>query len=195
MKFNFKTKLILKIAITLGFINSVFASECNPQKLNEIFSLLAQRNNLEEGVAAYKFIQKKPIFDSGIELNALNDTFKRAQENKINPNDLMVFAQIQMDQAKFIQQYWTNIWIMHPDMQPDPDITPGIDTLKAQINALDNKIYEQLVENISSLQVCSQDEMLKQMTKATSKTKGIPQNPDYNRLTVSAISNISPLGQ
>lgn len=191
MTLNLKTKLIVSLAGMIGSITPAFASECNPQKLNEVFSLIAQRSSLEEGVAAYKFIQKKPVYDASVELNALTNIRKIAVANQVNPNDLMVFAQIQMDQAKFIQQYWINFWTTNADNQPDPAITPSIDSLKSQINALDDKMYSQLITNINELQVCSQDEMLKQMTKANGKIRGIPQNPNYNHLTVSAISNIS----
>ena len=35
----------------------------------------------------------------------------------------MVFAQIQMDQAKFIQDYWIAHWNANKENQPDPEVT------------------------------------------------------------------------
>ncbi|MBX9865701.1 MAG: hypothetical protein K2Y14_02220 [Burkholderiales bacterium] len=195
--FNLKlrNKYLISLLLAFGISTTSFASECDSKKLEPVFDLMVQRTKLMEGVAAYKFTQKQQPYDAATELKVLSNVHKIAEDNKLDPSDLMVFAQIQMDQAKQVQQYWLNYWGTHATNQPDPAITPGIDSLRQQINAIDAKLYSKLIANLANLQICSQAEMRKQMSAAYTDVRGIPSTPDYNSLTVSALSNISPTGQ
>lgn len=184
-------KLLIGSLCCVAFSQNVFAGECNTKKLDDLFATMAARSALMEGVAAYKFINKQSVYDAPRELKVLQNTQDIAKKNKIDSGDLMVFAQIQMDQAKFIQDYWIARWNANTDNQPDPEVTPGIDSLRKQINALDDKIYTQLINNLSDIEICNQPTILKHLDKAFSNVKGIPQSPAYNQLTASAIANLS----
>jgi chorismate mutase-like protein len=184
-------KLLIGSLCCVAFSQNVFAGECNTKKLDDLFATMAARSALMEGVAAYKFINKQTVYDAPRELKVLQNTQDIAKKNKIDSGDLMVFAQIQMDQAKFIQDYWIARWNANTDNQPDPEVTPGIDSLRKQINALDDKIYTQLINNLSDIEICNQPTILKHLDKAFANVKGIPQNPAYNQLTASAIANLS----
>lgn len=192
---NLRNKCLIGLFLAVGVITPSLAGECDSKKLEPVFNLMAQRTMLMKGVAAYKFTQKQQIYDATTELKVLNNVRKIATTNKLDASDLMVFAQIQMDQAKQIQQYWLTYWDAHTEDQPDPGITPGIDSLRQQIDAIDAKLYTQLIANLPNLQICSQAEMRKQMNTAYEGIHGIPRAPDYNALVVSALSNIAPIGQ
>lgn len=195
LSLNLRNKSLVGLFLTIGIITPSFAGECDSKKLEPVFNLMAQRTMLMKGVAAYKFTQKQQSYDANTELKVLNNVHKIATTNKLDSSDLMVFAQIQMDQAKQIQQYWLTYWNAHTDDQPDPAITPGIDSLRQQIDAIDAKLYTQLMANLPNLQICSQAEMRKQMNTAYSGIHGIPSTPDYNSMVISALSNIAPVGQ
>ena len=130
--FNLKlrNKCLIGLLLSFGISTTSFASECDSKKLDPVFDLMVQRTKLMEGVAAYKFTQKQQPYDAATELKVLLNVRKIAEDNKLDPSDLMVFAQIQMDQAKQVQQYWLNYWNTHAANQPDPAITPGIDSLR-----------------------------------------------------------------
>jgi chorismate mutase len=122
-----------------------------------------------------------------------------ANNNKLNPNDLMLFSQIQMDQAKLIQTYYIDYWKIHKDDQPDLSITPSIDALRSQIDALDDQIYTNIIANTSNLAICSQATMLKHLNVAytdLNQAKALKSMPiEYNKIIVSALNNISPVGE
>lgn len=192
-------KVFLGFLLGTSIITNASAGECNVKSLDNIFSLMAKRNTLMVGVAAYKFAQNQYIYDAAREVEVLKNVQQVAANNKLNPNDLMLFSQAQMDQAKLIQATYLDYWKKNPADQPDPSITPGISSLRTQINKLDDQIYAGIVANSSQISICSQDIMLKHLNAAYagSNTMKVMSSVaiDYNKIIVSALSNISPAGE
>lgn len=192
-------KNIFGLFLSLGLISSSFAGECDIKKLDPLFSLMAKRNTLMVGVASYKFTQKETVYDPAREIAVLKNTEKLANTNKLNSSDLMLFAQMQMDQAKLIQANYLQKWKDNPSNLPDPAITPGIDSLRTQINHIDEQIYANVITNLPTIQICSQPIMLKHLNNAYTSSSELKTMAtvatDYNRLVISALSNISPAGQ
>lgn len=188
-------KIIFGLLLSIGLTNLTFAGECDIKKLDPLFGLMKDRNFLMMGVGAYKFMQNQYVYDPEREVEVLRNVQQVAENNKLNTNDLMLFSQTQMDQAKFIQFSYMDYWKHHPEDQPDLSITPGIDSLRKQINQLDDKIYLQIINNLPQLQICSQEIMLKNLNAQYLNMPRMTPALEYNRLVVSALSNISPAVQ
>jgi chorismate mutase-like protein len=192
-------KIIIGLLFTVGLTSMSFAGECNTEKLDSLFAIMAKRDTLMIGVAAYKFTHNQSTYDLPREMQVLKNVQTIANNNKLNPNDLMLFSQIQMDQAKLIQTYYIDYWKIHKDDQPDLSITPSIDALRSQIDALDDQIYTNIIANTSNLAICSQATMLKHLNVAytdLNQAKALKSMPiEYNKIIVSALNNISPVGE
>lgn len=180
------------IAITLlAFSANSYAAQCNTKSLDSMFNLMAKRNSLMMGVAAYKYIKKSSVYDAKQELGVLQNSLNIADTYQLNADKLMVFIQIQMDISKQIQTQLIEHWKTVPADAPDPAITPDLTTLRSQIAAIDAKLYPQIANNVSNLKQCSQSTILKQYTKAMQDIKGIPSDPDYNLIVIAALKNIT----
>lgn len=188
-------KIVFGLLLSIGLTSFTFAGECDIKKLDPLFGTMKDRNYLMMGVGAYKFMQNQYIYDPEREIEVLKNVQQVASNNKLNSNDLMLFSQAQMDQAKFIQYSYMDYWKHHPKDQPDLSITPGIDSLRKQINQLDDKIYSQIIDNLPQLQICSQEIMLKHLNAQYNNMPHMTAALEYNRLIVSALSNIAPAGQ
>ncbi len=185
-------KLAKLLAIPLLVLTTnTYAAQCNTKSLDSMFNLMAQRNSLMMGVAAYKYIKKSSIYDSKQELTVLQNSLNTADTYQLNADKLMVFVQIQMDLSKQIQSQLVEHWKAVPSDAPDPAITPDLSTLRGQIAAIDNKLYSQIAANVGNLKQCNKDTVLSQYTKAMQGIKGIPSDPDYNLIVIAALKNIS----
>lgn len=179
----------LLVILSVIVANS-YAGECKIDQLNPLFQKMSERSTLMVGVAAYKYNQKSFIYDNEQELKILNDVAQIANKKNLDTSSLMLFAQIQMDQAKYIQHQEIVQWKQTPSSAPDRGITPDIKTLRTQISQLDEQIYSLIGSNIKTLQACPQETIFKNLER-TYNNSSIPSTSEYNKMIASALGNLS----
>ena len=179
------TKIIL-ISFFIMLLGNIQA-ECLAFK--PVFELMGKRALLLQDVAANKYKRGQSIFDASQELKVLQQLDNNAAKWGLDNYSLMQYAQLQMDLAKHIEQYWLNLWQSNPQLAPKAGQYQDLANLRQQIQVLDQKIYPNLAQSIQ-LNTCINSEIQAEFAANFKLIKGIPTTPDFSKLMVNAILTI-----
>ncbi len=159
-------------------------AQCLPFK--PVFKLISQRASLLKDVAANKYKSKQSVFDATQELKVLQRINASSSNLGLESYSLIQYAQLQMDLAKQIEQYWLDLWQSNPQLAPKAGQYQDLVSLRAQIQSLDQQIYPHLASAIK-LNYCSITAVEEEFMDSFSLIKGIPTEPDFSKLMVNAI--------
>lgn len=181
------TKIMLISATIIMWSN--LQAECLAFKAS--FDLMSRRAALLKGVAANKYQLGHNIYDASQELNVLQQVDKLAVKLDVERYSLLQYAQLQMDMAKHIEQYWLNLWQSNPLLAPKANQYQDLAEVRQQIQALDQQIYPNLAQAIKS-NSCTSIEIQTEFATSFKLVQGIPVAPDFSKLLVNSILAIKP---
>jgi chorismate mutase-like protein len=176
------------ILISFSFLTvSNLQAECLAFK--PVFELMRKRAMLLKDVAANKYKLKQNVFDASQELKVLQRVGSQAGNSGLEKYSLMQYAQLQMDLARHIEQYWLNSWQNNPQLAPKTGQYQDLAHLRQQIQVLDQQIYPHLAQSIKS-NTCTNIEVQDEFATSFKLVQGIPVSPDFTKLMVNAILTI-----
>ncbi|MBV1907471.1 MAG: gamma subclass chorismate mutase AroQ [Pseudomonadales bacterium] len=118
------------LAILLGLTLSWLATTCHAKTTSGLILTINQRLGLMQEVAAYKWINNKPIEDLAREAIVLDAAVNTALNYGIHPGSSKQFFKLQISAAKEVQNYWFSVWqsANPPALAPDliNDIRPKL---------------------------------------------------------------------
>ncbi len=172
---------------------SAYASNCQTDTLKTVFKFVADRAQLMKFVAADKYEQKKPAYAAAQEIKVLNRVEQIAKDQGLPVYPLLIFAQVQMDLSKYIEEYWLDQWRKDPaSYQPDK---MSLAQLRNEIGQIDAKLYPAIKDALESLKRCSLSTSSKLFLEAMKPVKGVPQEPDYTQIMLQALIGVAQNAQ
>jgi cyclohexadienyl dehydratase len=105
---------------------------------SEVVDLMAQRLELMQFVAAWKYAKSLPIADAAREAVVLDATVERAAALGIEPVSARALFALQIELARNVQARWIDAW-KHGASPPEPlrdlgsDLRPALDTLGSRL--------------------------------------------------------------
>jgi len=114
---------------------------------NEIalFRLIARRANTLKTVAAYKYINGASLFDAQRERVLMQNNIKKATDNGLPVLRVLIFAQMQMDFSKHIEQSWVELWQTPGSTltkeEVEQEVPPDLGAVRSEIMEIDKELY------------------------------------------------------
>ncbi len=187
-------RLLLLSTLLLITSLSYAAVPCSMARLNPSLQIMAQRAQLMHEVAAYKFVHNLPIYDAKQDLTILQHVNGIAKDKGFDPQSLLIFAQIQMDMSKYIETYWIHYWQTHPNDRPNPRRVESSMKMRLQLISIGHKLYPAIKEALPYYHGCTLPQLTMAFNHNFSRIAGVPHNPDYAAIYLSALKNIHNVG-
>jgi len=143
---------------------------------------------LLKDVAADKYVTHKSAYDATQELKVLNNVDKLANSVGLDNYSVMLFAQIQMDMSKQIEEYWLDIWNKNPSLAPKPGQYKGLTVVRSQIQVIDKQLYPALAKVPKNQ--CGTYNIQEEFKSGFSQVQGIPTTPDFSMLMINSVLSI-----
>jgi len=133
----------MKYAILLLFVVGCQQPAGNPptQARTALLTAMNDRLTLMEQVAAYKFVNKKPIADPEREAALLEAMETRAPSFGLPPQDVRRFFEAQIEAAKMVQANLMGTWQASGLNLPAP---PSLDELRQKIDRVNEALLHAL---------------------------------------------------
>lgn len=163
-------------------------------ELVNLFEMIAGRAALIKQVAANKYLSQKPIYDAVQEINVLKQVKKTATEYRLPEAPLLIFAQIQMDMAKHIEQYWMDYWTKQPHSFEQETVIP-LTQIRERMQATGKLLYQAMSQALPALKSNSIEKKLMLFKQAFGDVKGIPSSPDYCQMMLHALVDVGQNAQ
>ncbi len=161
---------------------------------------MSQRAALMKDVAAYKWIENHnaTAYNASQEIKVLNSVKSIAIKNHFNVDSVFVFAQIQMDLSKQIENYWLNYWNnpnTPPIKKPTKNNVISLSKLRTKIIAIDSKLFPAIKDSLKHIHQMKSHKLLKKITRAFTQQSGeilpgIPKKPNFLRILSTVLNNI-----
>lgn len=184
--------LTLMIAFIFGC--TAQADPCLIQKIKPcpsapttcLFQYIHQRECLMQAVAAVKYQHHQPIYDANQENTVLLNTQKNAEKYHLNPIQLQIFSQIQMDLSKQIESYWITRWESQHLSPPKPSMK--LIDLRKTIAQLDQLTLSALIKSLPTLQNPKNYDTLSDQLTQSLNLPGAP--PTYRLMLLTTLTQI-----
>ena len=164
-------------------------TEPESQELTQIFNLIAKRANLMKAVAFNKHITNHNIYCATQEIKLLRRIQKIATELSLPVYPVMIFAQIQMDLSKYIEQYWLDHWNKSDNQNHDNDFS--LKQLRLTIKEIDHQLYSAIKQAVPILKNFSLATIMPLFDQAMTKVPGMPLSPNYGHMVLYALTAIA----
>ena len=188
-------KLSFRYALGVIFLTTnVVVAYADCSAFQPVLNLMQQRALLLKDVAANKYNAHPPqsVYDAKQELKVLNNLASNANKLGLDKNNLLQFAQLQMDFSKQVEEYWLSIWQANNALAPQTGSYKSLAEVRQQIQKIDGSLYPALALALNAKNKCNLSTLKNQFTTSFKSIAGIPQNPDFSELLTSALLNITP---
>ncbi|MCF6764144.1 hypothetical protein L3V82_00030 [Thiotrichales bacterium 19S3-7] len=186
-----KKTLIAASVVSLVAATATYADDnCNIEKINTAFELMAKRTELIKGVAANKYVTDGKVYAAAQEVKVLNGAQAYAQAHGLNAGSFMLFSQMQIDVSKQIESYWINYWRNHPKQAPTKSTIQSLSTLRSELVKLDGRLFPALQAAVTSFKHCSNHQIQEAFNQQFSVIKGIPVSPSYGDMLLQSVKGI-----
>lgn len=163
------------------------------QKLTQIFDLIAKRANLMKEVAANKYLKRQGVYVAAREIKLLDDTQKIAKLHSLPIYPLMIFAQMQMDLSKHIEQYWLDSWDRQP--QSIPRKSSSLNDFRLEIEHIDGQLYPAIKLATPLLKKLSLATIMPLFDAVMATVLGVPSSPNYGYIILYALIAVATATQ
>lgn len=163
------------------------------QKLTQLFDLIAKRANLMKEVAADKRLKRQGVYVAAREIKLLDNTQKIAKSHSLPVYPLMIFAQMQMDLSKYIEQYWLDSWDRQP--QSISRKSSSLKDLRLKIEHIDGQLYPAIKLATPLLKKLSLATIMPLFDEAMTNVLGVPSSPNYGHIMLYALIAVATATQ
>ena len=136
--------LLVFLCLLMSPLNAT-SSPANTPEFERLLSLVDQRLQLMQNVAAYKYANHIAIENKQREKVVLASAIASAQKLQLDPATLEPFFRLQIKFAKIIQKGWIESWQAEDGLSQDADaITDLKNNIRPKLIALGAKLVEQI---------------------------------------------------
>lgn len=183
-----RIKIVLSFIVM--FVSIVCYADCT--EYQALFNLMSHRADLLKDVAANKYCAQQSVYDAKQELAVLNRVACVATDLNLDSENVMLFAQIQMDMSKQIEQNYLNLWQVKPELVPKNYMS--LVELRQKIGDIDQQLYFVLASLIKTKQFCSYPEQITEFKSSFASVEMMPQSVDFSHLILKSLAlNVNSL--
>lgn len=151
---------------------TTISSRKNAKEADKLFELINGRLSYMKDVAAFKWVNKKPIEDLAREEVVIQKTAEAAGKAGLDEESTKQFFRVQIEAAKQIQRGWHKEWQENgfPEDAKFADLTTEI---RPALIELGDDIIVQIKTTMPVLSNSSNEDKLKRMIKSSIKVKHV----------------------
>ncbi len=168
------------------------SSPTNTPELKRLLSLVDQRLQLMQGVAAYKYANHIAIENKQREQVVLASVIASARKQHLDPATVEPFFRLQIELAKIIQKGWIDSWQADGPVLAKKDVIADLKTeIRPKLIALGARLVEQLPQALPELNASESFEKYSKAVDAAITTRFI--SPEMKRELLHSLLQIRQL--